>query len=81
VSKAIGDLGLDSNGAIAYLQGHPQAVSWVEAADALFLPVICYGELRYGALHSKKAAANLAKLEALFDLCAFLDVTSSVAER
>jgi len=81
VSKAIGDLGLDTNGAIAYLKGHPHAISWVEAAEALFLPVICYGELRYGALHSKKATMNLAKLEALADLCALLDVTLSVADR
>lgn len=81
MSKAIGDLGLDTNGAIAYLQGHPQAMLWVEAADGLILPVICYGELRYGALHSKKAAENLAKLDALVDLCALLDVTRSVADR
>ena len=81
MSKAIGDLGLDTNGAIAYLQGHPQAVSWVEAADALFLPAICYSELRYGALHSKKATENLATLEAFVDLCALLDVTRNVAER
>lgn len=58
MSKAIGDLGLDTNAAIACLQGHPRAMSWVEAADALFLPVVCYGELRYGALHSKKATEN-----------------------
>jgi tRNA(fMet)-specific endonuclease VapC len=81
MSKAIGDLGLDTNGAIAYLQGHPQAMSWVEAADALFLPVICYGELRYGALHSKKATENLGRMEALVDLCSLLDVTRGVAGR
>lgn len=56
-------------------------MSWVETADALFLPVICYGELRYGALHSKKAAANMAKLGAFVDLCALLDVTRGIAER
>ncbi|HSW46229.1 MAG TPA: PIN domain-containing protein [Phycisphaerae bacterium] len=53
----------------------------MEAAEALFLPVVCYGELRYGALHSKKATVNLAKLEALISLCALLDVTRGVAER
>lgn len=81
MSKAIGDLGLDTNAAIACLQGHRQALSWVEAADAIFLPVVCYGELRYGALHSKKATENLARMEALVDLCALLDVTRSVAGR
>ncbi len=81
MSKAIGDLAVDTNGAIAYLQGHPQVVSWIEAADALFLPVICYGELRYGALHSMKASDNLAKLEAFVDLCALLDVTRGVTVR
>jgi tRNA(fMet)-specific endonuclease VapC len=81
VSKAIGDLGLDTNGVIVYLQGHPLAVSWVEAADALLLPVICFGELRYGALHSQKPTENLAKLEAFVDLCSLLDVTRNVGER
>lgn len=81
MSKAIGDLGLDTNGAIAYLQGHPRAMAWVEVVDALFLPVICYGELRYGALHSTRGSENLAKLEALVDLCTLLDVTRDAAER
>ncbi len=81
MSKAIGSLGLDTNGAIACLQGHPQAMSWVEAADALFLPVICYGELRYGALHSRKPTENLDRMEALVDLCALLDVTRGGARR
>ncbi len=81
MSKAIGDLGLDTNGAIAYLAGNPAAASWVESADALFLPVICYGELRYGALHGNRAAENLAKLEAFVDLCTLVEVTRGVAER
>lgn len=81
MSKAIGDLALDTNGVIAYLQGHSQAVSHVEAAGALFLPVICYGELRYGALHSRKTTENLATLATFVDLCTILDITPGVAER
>lgn len=80
MSRAIGDLALDTNAAIAYLQGDPRAVAWVEAADALFLAVISYGELTYGALHSSRPVDNLAKLAPLIESCAILDVTRSIAE-
>lgn len=81
MSKAIGDLALDTNGAIAYLQGQQRVVAWVERADALFLPLISYGELRYGAVHSRRKAANLARLESLVELCALLEITRGIADR
>ncbi len=56
-------------------------MSWVEAAGALFLPVVCYGELRFGALHSRRASENLTKLEAFVALCTVLDATPGVAVR
>lgn len=39
------------------------------------LPVPVVGELRYGALNSRKAAENLAKVEALITRCVVLNVT------
>jgi tRNA(fMet)-specific endonuclease VapC len=44
------------------------------------LPAPVVGELRYGALNSRKAAENLAKVEALVTRCAVLNVTVTTAK-
>jgi tRNA(fMet)-specific endonuclease VapC len=44
------------------------------------LPVPVVGELRYGALNSRKAAENLAKVEALVARCVILDITVATAQ-
>ena len=44
------------------------------------LPAPVVGELRYGALNSRKAAENLAKVEALVTRCVVLNVTVSTAK-
>ena len=44
------------------------------------LPAPVVGELRYGALNSRKAAENLAKVEALVTRCAVLNVTVATAK-
>lgn len=43
------------------------------------LPAPVVGELRYGALNSRKAADNLAKVEALVTRCVVLNVTAVTA--
>jgi tRNA(fMet)-specific endonuclease VapC len=44
------------------------------------LPAPVVGELRYGALNSRKAAENLAKVEALIARCVVLSVTVNTAK-
>jgi tRNA(fMet)-specific endonuclease VapC len=44
------------------------------------LPAPVVGELRYGALNSRKAAENLAKVEALVTRCVVLNVTVATAK-
>jgi tRNA(fMet)-specific endonuclease VapC len=78
---ALGDLAVDSNAAVDYLRGKSTARQWLHAADALFLPVIVVGELRYGALHSQNPSLGLARVQAFADLCVVLDVTTSTAQR
>ncbi len=75
MSKGIGELVLDSNPVIAYLAGDERAIPWLEFASGLYLPVICVGELTYGALHSGNPKKNLAKLEIFMEQCTVLDVT------
>jgi predicted nucleic acid-binding protein len=48
--------------------------------DQHLLPVPVVGELRYGALNSRKATENLAKVEGLVARCQILNVTATTAE-
>jgi predicted nucleic acid-binding protein len=44
------------------------------------LPVPVVGELRYGALNSRKAPENLGKVEGLVARCQILNVTAATAD-
>jgi tRNA(fMet)-specific endonuclease VapC len=81
VSKAVGDLALDSNSVIAYFSDNEKVVAWIEAADALFFPVIVVGELEYGALHSSRPKRNLKRLVRFLEEGTILDVTRDTARR
>jgi predicted nucleic acid-binding protein len=43
---------------IAYREGIPTVCTLIEGADPLFLPVVVFGELLYGALNSAKPQRN-----------------------
>jgi tRNA(fMet)-specific endonuclease VapC len=53
---------LDSNILIALFADEPAVRRGIEAAEAVFVPVIALGELLYGAHRSARAAANLERL-------------------
>jgi tRNA(fMet)-specific endonuclease VapC len=79
VSKPLADLALDSNAVIAYFGGDVRAVAWIDAADALFIPVVCVGELEFGARHSARVEDNLKRLESLLEQGVILDITRDTA--
>ncbi|MFZ1082506.1 MAG: type II toxin-antitoxin system VapC family toxin [Candidatus Kryptoniota bacterium] len=58
-----GKLVVDANAFIAYRLGNPAAVRLINAADVLFLPVVVYGELLYGAANSSQSKNNLDAVE------------------
>ena len=69
---------LDTSVAIAVLAG--QAGTLMSKASSEFLlPVPVIGELRYGALNSRRNTENLAEVERLVSRCRVLDVTSATA--
>jgi len=69
---------LDTSVAIAILAG--QAGSLLSKnTDEFLLPVPVIGELRYGALNSKRSAQNLAEVERLVARCRVLDITAATA--
>lgn len=69
---------LDTSVAIDVLASQADALLSPSVAEYL-LPVPVVGELRYGALNSRKVEENLAKVEALVARCRILDVTSATA--
>jgi tRNA(fMet)-specific endonuclease VapC len=69
---------LDTSVAIAVLAG--QAARFLARGFAEFLlPVPVIGELRYGALNSRRSAENLSEVERLVSGCRVLDTTATTA--
>ena len=73
-------IALDTNRAIAVLNGASEAVSALAAISFVELPVAVVAELRYGALSSQRAAENLARIEQLAASCGVLNATTATAE-
>lgn len=71
---------LDTNRAIAVLNGAADAVSALAAISFVELPVAVVAELRYGAVSSQRAAENLARIEQLVASCGVLNATIATAE-
>jgi tRNA(fMet)-specific endonuclease VapC len=70
---------LDTSVAIDVLAGGGEALTAQPIAEIL-LPVPVVGELRYGALNSRKPDENVAEVERLAARCRVLDVTTATAE-
>lgn len=70
---------LDTSVAIDVLAGRAESLA-SQPIQEFLLPVPVIGELRYGALNSRKAAENLAEVERLVGQCRVLDITSTTAE-
>lgn len=69
---------LDTSAAIALLAG--QAGSLLsQSVEEFLLPVPVIGELRYGALNSRRSSENLAEVERLVARCRVLDITTATA--
>ena len=74
------NIALDTNEAIAVLNNTGDAGQWIAAFPVVYLPVPVVGELRFGALHSRRAHENRQRVEALVAGCRVLDVNVATAE-
>ncbi len=72
-------IALDTSVAIAVLAGQAGALLSQSTSEFL-LPVPVIGELRYGALNSRRKTENLAEVERLVSRCRVLDITVATAE-
>lgn len=69
---------LDTSVAIDVLAGEP-ANLLSQTVEEFLLPVPVVGELRYGALNSKRASENLAAVDELVGRCRVLEITATTA--
>lgn len=72
-------LALDTNHAIALLNGKVPIDELLAGSDETWLPVVVVGELCFGAERSRRRKENLAKVDALCAVCQIATVTESVA--
>ena len=71
-------IALDTSVAIAVLADPAHIL--LSRPDAAFLqPVPVIGELRYGALNSRRSAENVAEVERLVNRCRVMDITATTA--
>ncbi len=70
-------IALDTSVAIAILAGEAESLL---SLGPFLLPVPVVGELRYGALNSRRSSENLAAVEPLVERCRVLGVTTTTAE-
>ena len=70
---------LDTSVAIDVLAGEAGALL-SDPTRELLLPVPVVGELRYGALNSRRSAENLAEVERLTGRCRVLNITTATAD-
>lgn len=69
---------LDTSVAIDVLAGRAESLT-AQAITEFLLPVPVIGELRYGALNSRKPDENLAEVERLVARCRVMDITLATA--
>lgn len=69
---------LDTSVAIDVLAGRAESLT-AQTITEFLLPVPVIGELRYGALNSRKANENLAEVERLVARCRVMDITVATA--
>jgi len=71
---------LDTNVAIAILNGRNDAARWVLDFEEILLSVPVLGELRYGALNSARALENLRRIDELTSRCRVLGLHQETSD-
>ncbi len=72
-------IAIDTNRAIAILNGDEAVKRSLELYLELSIPVPVLGELRFGALNSARAASNLAAIDSLAARCRILPTDAATA--
>lgn len=73
-------IALDTNIAIAILNGNGQILNVIAQYDVLCLPITVCGELLFGAKNGKNAKQNLLKYKEFIQNCEVIDTNDIVAD-
>lgn len=73
------EIALDTNAAIAFLNGDEAMLEEIKHIDIVYLPITVVGELLFGALNSTRAKINLPKFQAFIDNCEILNINELIA--
>ena len=74
------EIALDTNEAIAVLNDAGDAGRWAAGFLTVYLPVPVVGELRFGALNSRRSDENRQRIEGLVKHCTVLDANEATAQ-
>ena len=74
------EIALDTNQAIAVLNGTDDTGQWIQTFTTVYLPVPVVGELRFGVLNSQRKAENLRRVEQLIERCPILNIRLATSE-
>lgn len=74
-----GKFALDTNIAIAVLNGEPAVVDKLRNTTQVFLPLPVVGELLFGALNSRHLETNLSRIQQLIQRSIILEMRSETA--
>lgn len=69
-----GEFCLDTNIAVAFLNGHPEVIARVGTASRVALPAPTVGELLFGAKKSQRREANLQRFRAFITACEVIEI-------
>ena len=78
--KSGSDIALDTNQAVALLNGSGAIGTWVAAFSTIYLPVPVIGELYFGAENSKRVGENRARVAKLLTRTVALPLSEHTAE-
>ena len=73
------EIALDTNIAIALLNGDEAFNTFFDAFEMVYLPITTIGELLFGAMNSKRSKQNLHELNILIKRCEILNINELIA--
>ena len=80
LTQMAGEFCLDTNIAVAFLNGHAGVIAKVGTAGRVALPVPVAGELLFGAKKSGRTAANLERFRSFIRACDSIELDYEVAD-
>ena len=70
---------LDTNIISAWLKGEKSIAENIDKADEVFIPIIVFGELYYGAHHSMHVQANITNIQSIVDNYGMVNTSDETA--